>query len=139
MAGSPARLFADGGVADRLGLSSWAAEHSYSPSQPNRKALAHLIAPSIKKKRKELEDKYEHQIYKYISYKHTYIHTNIHFIHIYTYHTYTYVHAYSTYIHSNIYINFVYVDIFTFIHYMHTYVYVHVCKHYVHSYRQTDK
>ena len=85
MAGSPARLLADGGVADRLGLSSWAAEHSSSPSQPNRKALAHLIAPSIKTKRKELEDKYEHQIYKYISYC-TYIHT---YVHTYIYSIYT--------------------------------------------------
>ncbi len=60
MAGTPARLSADGGVADRLGLSSWAAESS---SQPRRKALAHLIAPSIKTKRTDLEDKCEHLVH----------------------------------------------------------------------------
>ena len=64
MAGTPARLFADGGVADRLGLSSWAATAAAeSSSQPRRKALAHLIAPSIKTKRTDLEDKCEHLVH----------------------------------------------------------------------------
>ena len=66
MAGTPARLFADGGVADRLGLSSWAAAAAAaaeSSSQPRRKALAHLIAPSIKTKRTDLEDKCEHTLH----------------------------------------------------------------------------